>query len=277
LGAAEANDSFGDALARGDFNGDGEEDLAVGVPFEDIDGISGAGAVNVLYGSGSGLTDVGDQLWHQDTPGIQGTAEAFDDFGRALASGDFNGDGVEDLAVGVRFENIDGITNAGAVNVLYGSGGGLTDVGDQLWHQDSPGILGAAESSDLFGRALASGDFDGDGADDLAVGVPGEDIDGTLSAGAVNVLYGTAPPPTPTATPTATPTPTTPAGLVGDVDCDGSVTSIDAALILQLIAGFIASLPCQDAADVNEDGMITAVDATLILQFVAGLIGTLPP
>ena len=41
-----------------DFNGDGYADLAVGVPLEKVGGHFGAGAVNVLYGSGNGLTAV---------------------------------------------------------------------------------------------------------------------------------------------------------------------------------------------------------------------------
>ena len=66
-------------------------------------------------------------------------------------------------------------------------------------------------------------------------------------------------------------------GDVGDVNCDGSVNAIDAALFLQFNAGLVGSLPCEDAADVNSDGDITSVDAALILQFTAGLISSLPP
>ena len=282
----EEGDLFGWELASGNFNGDEFADLAVGAPREDIDGVEDAGAVNVIYGSSAGLTDVGNQLWSQASTGILGAAEPVDLFGWRVASGDFDGDGFADLAVNVVGEDIDGAENAGAVNVIYGSGGGLTEAGDQIWHQDSPGILDAAEEGDQFGSALTSGDFDGGGVADLAVGVSGEDIGGATNAGAVNVLYGSAPAPTATPTPTATstaPAPVSPTNTpppdkeLGDVNSDGQVNAIDAALILQFSAGLIGSVPNPASADVNSDGEMNAVDAALILQFSAGLIGSLPP
>jgi len=72
-----------------------------------------------------------------------------------------------------------------------------------------------------------------------------------------------------------TPTPRT-AGSIGDVNCDGNVDSIDAALVLQLVAGLVETLPCEENADANADGANNAIDAALILQFNAGLIETLP-
>ncbi len=74
--------------------------------------------------------------------------------------------------------------------------------------------------------------------------------------------------------PTATPAPN---GLIGDVNCDGEINAIDAAFILQFIAGLIDELPCPENADVNEDGATNTIDAALILQFSAGLLGMLPP
>jgi hypothetical protein len=132
----------------------------------------------------------GSQVWTQDSPDVPGTAEPGERFGASLAAGDFDEDGRADLAIGVRFDRINGKV-AGSVNVLYGDAAGLTGTGAQLWHQDLAAVPGGAEADDDFGHALAAGDLDGDGADDLAIGVPGEALgSGEPGAGLVNVIYG---------------------------------------------------------------------------------------
>ena len=175
------------AQTRSDFNGDGVSDLAIGVPYESVDGVPSAGAINVIYGvvdprvtPGPRLRVDGNQFWTQNRLRV-GPSETGDEFGLALAAGDFNSDGRSDLAVGAPGE--DGAT--GTVLVLYGSPAGLTRNGVQRWTQSST-RRGVSERRDRFGQALVAGDFNGDGRSDLAIGVPGENEGG----GAVNILYG---------------------------------------------------------------------------------------
>jgi subtilisin-like proprotein convertase family protein/disulfide bond formation protein DsbB len=189
-GPAQMNEHFGSTLAWGDFDDDGYDDLAAGISNRMVDGVAGAGAVCVLYGSNSGLRVNGVQLWHQAVAGISDAPELYEAFGAALASGDFDHDGHADLAIGVWEDLTVPFSREGAVAVLYGSSSGLKASGDQLLHQNSPGIADDAEPGDYFGSALAAGDFDGDGRDDLAVGVPGQTVNGQGSAGAVHVIYG---------------------------------------------------------------------------------------
>jgi disulfide bond formation protein DsbB len=190
LGVCEAGDLFGDALAHGDFDNDGYMDLAIGAFGEDVGTRANAGAVHILHGSSSGLTSTGNQMWNQNSPSVLGLCENFDNFGEALTTGDFDGDGYDDLAIGVPSENLGSKSNPGVVNVLYGSVIGLSSTGNQMWHQNSPGVLGISESFDIFGSALATVDLNGDTHDDLVIGAPGEGIGVNLDTGAINILYG---------------------------------------------------------------------------------------
>jgi hypothetical protein len=166
------NEHFGAALAVGDFNHDFIDDLAVGVPGNVVGG-NAIGGVQVYYGSTlAGVFDGGVLL------AIGGAAN--DSIGAALATGDFDDDSFDDLAVG-----IPGQANAaGAVFVIYGSAAGLTS-GGQLLQQNNPDIEDTGEANDKFGFALAAGDFNANGKSDLVVGVPNEN-----GSGAIQIFFG---------------------------------------------------------------------------------------
>jgi len=83
-GTPDGEDFFGFALATGDWNDDGLDDLAVGAPGDSDSGAVIGGAVNVFYGSSTGPSTTGDRMFHQNTSGIEDSAEDFDGFGTSL-------------------------------------------------------------------------------------------------------------------------------------------------------------------------------------------------
>ena len=167
--------NFGDVMTSGDFDGDGYADLAISNPGERTPtGAAFGGGVWIFYGGATGLHLDQPQHVTQDTEGVPDDMEEYDFFGGALAAGDLNGDGRDDLAVGAKGETVNGAERAGAVFVLYGSATGLTTIGAQLITQDTEGVPSHAEPHDGFGTAVAIGDMTGDGYDDLAVSAPFE-------------------------------------------------------------------------------------------------------
>lgn len=194
-----ADDNFGDSLSAGDIDGDGYEDLVVGVPGDDVSVIvSGfavnyvdAGSIHVIYGGSEGLTDDADQVIDRYSDGLAASVGTDDRFGESVAVADFNCDGYADVAVGVPLDNAQsGRTDDGAIHVIYGTASGLTSA-DDFFHQGTPDVSGAPESWDEFGASLAVGNFNGDylwnrECMDLAVGIVGEGADG----GFVVFFYG---------------------------------------------------------------------------------------
>jgi hypothetical protein len=191
-GTPAESDAFGRALAVGDWNLDGADDLAIGVPGDNPDGINSAGGVYVLYGAPGGPGGVlfeEDEYWSYATVNLGGFASAGDAFGRTLAAGDFDGDGDDDLAIGVPGDNVfAGTDNAGSLTILRGGPYGLSPLGGLTLTRNSAGVPGVVTDFDELSHALAAGDFDGDGDDELAIGAPGTSVDGVGSVGEVIVL-----------------------------------------------------------------------------------------
>jgi len=184
----DSNDRWGQALAAGDFDGDGFADLAASARV--AGGASNAGEVVVLYGSVDGLETVGADRFDQNSTGIPGTRTAGNGWGSSLAAGDLNGDGRAELVVGATGETVGGEVAAGSVTVLFGTAGGLSGAGAKRFTLNSPGFAGDPEQGGAFGAGLALGNFGKGARKDLAIGEPGRDVGTHNSAGALWVLYG---------------------------------------------------------------------------------------
>ncbi len=187
LGLAVATFAAASPASAADFDGDGHEDLVVGSLFREVEGFGSAGSASALYGSEQPLSTNRSQFITQAAPGMHDEPWYGDNLGWAIATGDFNGDGRDDVAISAPEEVVERHRLAGVVQVLYGAKDGISLSRGRQLSAATAGIKGEPAKELLFGLALAAGDFDGDGRDDLAIGSHREGLQG---AGAVDLLYG---------------------------------------------------------------------------------------
>ena len=115
---------------------------------------------------------------------LPGATEAGDQFGAALATGDFDGNDADNLVIGIPGEDVGTVRDAGAVISLCGSEGLMAGCPDGVLRQAN------AEPGDLYGASLTDGNFDGNELTDLAVGAPGETVGAAVAAGAADTRDG---------------------------------------------------------------------------------------
>ncbi|MFF9895601.1 FG-GAP and VCBS repeat-containing protein [Streptomyces longispororuber] len=202
---AYAKARFGAAVAAGDFNKDGKDDV-----FAVSTGTGGSWAARFSTGhEAAGTFQSGERaidhpaatsgdfdhdgyadaaLTYRDAAGhgrlvwFKGTRSGLSRVGhlsakggRSVAAGDVNGDGYDDLVVGQPYTAESGARAGGQVTVVNGGPGGPAG-GATTVHQATPGVPGAAEAGDALGWSVAAADVDGDGCADVLTGAPGEDI-----------------------------------------------------------------------------------------------------
>ena len=158
----------------GDLSGDGVPDVVYGEP--------GRNAVHVLYGPASGDLGASDADLTYDN-----SSDSGDYPGAKVGSGDLNGDGYLDLLLSSKYDDTSA-DSSGLVGVFYGP---ITATGSRTFHTWDAAVVGAS-ASDYVGQnqdGLTTGDQDGDGLDDLFLGVSSLDQGGS-AAGAALLYYG---------------------------------------------------------------------------------------
>ena len=181
LSGSDVSDEAGRCVAgTGDLDGDGVDDLLVGEPDNDDAGTNW-GAAFLLRGplpAAMPLADADAVLLGEDSPRHLA--------GCGLAHGDLDGDGLADAVIGAA-----GLGDTpGAVYVVRGTTTGQLSLPAAAFFEVDGSALDTSDGLATPHSLSADGDMNGDGIDELALGLDGRDVDGVPGAGMVVVFVG---------------------------------------------------------------------------------------
>jgi|GEM_PF-1031306 len=175
------NAQFGAVLTKGDFNGDGIDDLVVTAPYFSTEKGKNVGKIDIYLGKKDFSRLFSDLMNKPDITYLGVTSGG--ELGTSFATGDVNGDHIDDLIMGAPGER--------AVYIVYGrpSFSALTEPIDLFAFRADWTVRGRTEDTQ-FAFALDSADINGDKVDDLIIGAPFAPQDGMKRVGKVHVIFG---------------------------------------------------------------------------------------
>lgn len=166
--APSSSGQFGIDLWGGQLDGDAADELVVGAPGETVGGVADVGAAYLIGFGASGSTPVR----------LASPVPTAGRFGSSVAMGDFNADGIGDVAIGARLASVGGYS-AGCVYIWFGP----VDPAAAPLVLENPFPV----DNGNLGHHMAVGDSNGDGLDDLVVNALGNTIAMVPFAGQVFV------------------------------------------------------------------------------------------
>ena len=181
--------------AGGDFNGDGIDDLVVGIRYSDEDGAD-SGKAYVIFGqAGTSRADVDLDMINPTGPDgmlIYGAGAGWQLGQAAQFIGDYDADGFDDVIVSAIFSDALAVWG-GQSFLIFGSPGPIFNAIDVSTLTGGSGFkIQSTVSNGILGHSVAGGDFNGDGISDVVVSSNGKDTNGKSNNGGAYVLYGNA-------------------------------------------------------------------------------------